>query len=371
MMLSSRTALQRMDAVRCGLASVGGAAAVLGLSSNLRYLTGFSDEPGERLLLLIVPREGDETLIVPKLYADQIEAQSPTAVLRLWSDGEDPLKLIREVSQRLDPLPGKLLLDDSLWAMFALPVQDAFSGRTFGLASRVMEGLRERKDENEISAMRRAGEIADAAYAAVTARRISGLTEIELASQLESAMLTGGADGVAFETLVASGPNSGLPHYRAGTRRIESGDVVILDFGCRVNGYCSDMTRTVVCGEPGNELRGIHEAVYRAHEAAREVVRNGVQAQDIDAAARNVLIGAGYGDSFTHRTGHGVGLDVHEPPYIVDGNEQRLDAGMAFSIEPGVYLAGTYGVRIEDVVVVTEEGAEAMTQAPHELRRVG
>ena len=234
-----------------------------------------------------------------------------------------------------------------------------------------MEGLRGRKDEDEIAAMRHGGGIADAAYDAVTAGRISGLTEVELASRLGSTMLAGGADGIAFETLVASGPNSAFPHYRAGTRRIESGDVVILDFGCRINGYCSDITRTVVCGEPDNELRGIHKAVRCAYEAARERVRSGVGAQEIDATARNVLTGAGYGANFTHRTGHGIGLDVHESPYIVEGNEQRLDSGVAFSIEPGAYFPGAYGVRIEDVVVLTEEGAEAMTQAPHELRCVG
>ena len=370
MMLPSSTALQRMNAVRRGLVSVDAAAVVLGLSSNLRYLTGFSDEPGERLLLLVVPREGEGTLIVPELYADQIKAYSPAAALCQWSDGEDPRRLVREVAQGLDPLPGKLLLDDSLWALFALPVQDAFSGRAIGLASDVMEGLRGRKDEDEIAAMRRAGGIADAAYDTVTAGRISGLTEVELASRVESAMLAGGADGIAFETLVASGPNSALPHYRAGTRRIESGDVVILDFGCRVAGYCSDITRTVVCGKPDKELRGIHEAVRRAHGAARERVRSGVGAQEIDAAARDVLTGAGYGANFIHRTGHGIGLDVHESPYIVEGNEQRLDLRMAFSIEPGAYFAGAYGVRVEDVVVVTEKGAEAMTHAPHELRRV-
>jgi len=370
-MFSSSTALQRMDAVRSNLVRVDAAAAIFGLSSNLRYLTGFSDEPGERLLLLMLPREGEGTLIVPELYADQIEIQSPAATLRVWSDGEDPWKLVQEVAQQLSSLSGRLLLDDSLWAMFALPVQETFSGRAFGLASHVMKGLRERKEESEIAAMKRAGEIADAAYTSVTAERISGLTEVELASRLESAMLAGGADGIAFETLVASGSNSALPHYRAGMQRIESGDVVILDFGCRVNGYCSDMTRTVVCGEPDRELCGIHDAVRRAHEAGREMVRIGVGAQEIDAAARNVLADAGYGANFTHRTGHGIGLDVHESPYIVEGNEQRLDLGMAFSIEPGAYFAGAHGVRIEDVVVVTEEGAEAMTQAPHELRCVG
>jgi len=359
-----------MDAVRRGLVGVDAAAAVLGLSSNLRYLTGFSDEPGERLLCLIVGREGEPAFVVPQLYADQVRAHVSGAAMRVWADGEDPAAIVADVARDLASQPGRILLDDSLWATFTLSVQDVFRGRRFGLVSEVTTELRVRKDEDEISSMGRAGEIADQAYLAVTAEAVTGLTEIELAGRLEAEMLRAGAEGAAFETLVASGPNSALPHHRAGTRRIEPGDVVILDFGCRVGGYCSDISRTVVCGEPGNEVRGIHEAVRRAHEAARDKVRSGVGAQAIDTAARNVLIDAGYGANFTHRTGHGIGLDVHESPYIVEGNEQRLDVGMMFSIEPGIYFEGAYGVRIEDVVVVTGEGARAMTHAPHELRCV-
>jgi len=370
MMLSPSTALKRMDAVRHGLVSVDAAAAVIGLSSNLRYLAGFSDEPGERLLCLIVGREGETTFVVPQLYADQVRAHVSGVAMRLWPDGGNPAAIVANVARELEKQAGRILLDDSLWATFTLSIQDVFRGREFGLVSEVTTELRMRKDEDEISAMRRAGEIADQAYLAVTSKPVSSLTEIELASRLESKMLKAGADGVAFETLVASGPNSALPHYRAGTRRIEPGDVVILDFGCRVGGYCSDISRTIVCGEPRDDVDVVHDAVRCAHEAARERVRSGVQAQEIDAAARDVLTNAGYGADFTHRTGHGIGLDVHESPYIVKGNEQRLEEGMAFSIEPGAYFAGAYGVRIEDVVVVTEEGAMAMTHAPHELRRV-
>ena len=370
MMLSTSAALKRMDAVRRGLASVGAAAAVLGLSSNLRYLTGFSDEPGERLLCLIVGREGEPTFVVPQLYADQVRAHVSGVAMRVWADGGNPAAIVADVARDLASQAGRILLDDSLWAAFALTVQDAFHGRQFGLLSEVTTEHRIRKDEDEISSMRRAGEIADQAYLAVTSRPVSGLTEIEIAGRLEAEMLSAGAEGAAFETLVASGPNSALPHYRAGTRRIEPGDVVILDFGCRVGGYCSDISRTIVCGRPRDDVQAAHDAVRRAHVAARDAVRVSATAESVDRSARQILTEAGYGANFTHRTGHGIGLDVHEPPYIVEGNEQRLDAGMAFSIEPGAYFKGSYGVRVEDVVVVTGEGARAMTHAPHELRRV-
>lgn len=369
-MHASSAAQKRMEAVRRGLASVDAAAAIFGLSSNLRYLTGFADEPGERLLCLVVGRAGTATAVVPQLYADQVRSHVSGVAMRVWADGEDPAAIMADVAGEFANEPGRILLDDSLWASFTLPIQRTFRGRTFGLVSEVTAKLRMRKDEDEISSMLRAGEIADQAYLAVTSETISGLTEIELAGRLEAEMLRAGAEGVAFETLVASGPNSALPHYRAGTRRIGAGDVVILDFGCRVGGYCSDISRTIVCGEAQDGLREAHDAVRRAHAAARESVRATATAESVDRSARGVLVEAGYGENFTHRTGHGIGLDVHEPPYIVDGNELRLEEGMTFSIEPGTYFQGAYGVRVEDVVVVTGEGARAMTHAPHELRCV-
>ncbi len=367
---SSGGALNRVEAVRRGLEGVGAAAAVFGLSSNLRYLTGFTDEPGERLLCLIVGREAEPTFVVPELYADEVLARAPGIATRVWGDGEDPEALLSDVAGGLADRAGRILLDDTLWTTFALSVQNAFPDRGFGLASEVTGELRMRKDEDEIDAMVRAGEIADRAYLAVTSQAVIGLSEIELAGRLEAEMLAAGAEGVAFQTLVASGPNGALPHHRAGPRRIEAGDVVILDFGCRVAGYCSDVSRTVVCGEADPELLKVHEAVRRAHAAARDAVRIGATAEAVDRAARGVLGEGGYGDRFVHRTGHGIGLDVHEPPYIVEGNERRLEQGMTFSIEPGAYFPGRFGVRIEDVVAITEEGTLAMTRAPHELRCV-
>ncbi len=367
---SSGSELDRVESVRRGLERVGADAAVFGLSSNLRYLTGFTDEPGERLLCLIVEREAEPTFVVPELYADEVCDHASGIAMRVWSDGEDPVALLSDVATDLADGAGRILLDDTLWATFALSIQDAFPNRKFGLAAEVMEELRMRKEEAEIGSMARAGDIADRAYLAVTSRAVSGLSEIELAGRLEAEMLAAGAEGIAFQTLVASGPNSALPHHRAGTRRIETGDVVILDFGCRVAGYCSDVSRTVVCGEANPELLRVHEAVRRAHAAARNAVRVGSMAAAVDRAARDVLVEGGYGDRFVHRTGHGIGLDVHEPPYIVEGNERRLEEGMTFSIEPGAYFPGRFGVRIEDVVAVTGEGTLAMTRAPHELRCV-
>ncbi|UCF10929.1 MAG: aminopeptidase P family protein [Candidatus Bipolaricaulota bacterium] len=349
---------------------IGAAAAIFGLSSNLRYLTGFTDEPGERLLCLIVGCADEPTFIVPELYAAEVRARTSGFVMRVWRDGETPEALLSGAAKGLSGVAGRILLDDTLWSTFALSIQRAFAGREFGLASEVMEGLRLRKDEQEVGVMQRAGEIADRAYEAVTSQKVAGLSEIELAGRLEAEMLAHGAEGVAFQTLVASGPNSAMPHHRAGARRIEAGDVVILDFGCRVAGYCSDVSRTVVCGDAPAEVERVYDAVRRSYVAARDASRVGTPAEAVDRAARDVLVKAGYGEQFVHRTGHGIGLDVHESPYLVEGSDERLEEGMTFSIEPGVYLPGRFGIRVEDVVVVTEEGERPMTHAPHELKRV-
>jgi Xaa-Pro aminopeptidase len=179
-----------------------------------------------------------------------------------------------------------------------------------------------------------------------------------------------GAEGVAFETLVASGPNSALPHYRAGQRRIQAGDVVVLDFGCRVHGYCSDITRTVACEKPSREIEAVYEIVKDAQERAAQAVKPGVAAEEIDRAARAYITRVGYGEHFIHRTGHGIGLEVHEAPYINEGNHLQLEEGMTFSVEPGIYLPGRFGIRLEDIVVVTESGARRLNNCTHDLQVV-
>jgi Xaa-Pro aminopeptidase len=343
---------------------------VLPLGSNLRYLSGFSDEPAERLLALLLPADGDPLFLVPALYEEQVRRTSPIQELRVWKDEEGVDGILAKAIADLRAERATIAVDESMGSGFLLLFQRVAPRASYRGVSAILGPLRATKDPEELLAMERASALADEAFARASELRIAGMTELSLARVLEQTMVELGADGAAFETLVASGPNSALPHHRAGARRIEVGDVVILDYGCRVDGYCSDITRTVVCGKATDEVVRVYETVREAQERARGAVRPGVEAEVVDAAARTVIAGAGYGDRFIHRTGHGIGLDVHEPPYIVAGNKGRLSPGMTFSIEPGIYFPGRWGVRIEDLVRVTETGVGVLNKAPHELQEV-
>jgi len=353
-----------MNRIRAGLL-------VLGLSSGMRYLTGFTDEPGERMLLLLVPREGDALFFVPQLYEPQVRDASPVERFTVWRDGEDPALVLRHALTKVGDLRGTILVEPTLWAECLLILQQALPDNSFASAAGILAPLRMRKSAEEVELLRRAGELADAAFIQVTQEPIVGLTELQLAAKLEVNMLSAGADSVAFNTLVASGAFGAMPHHRAGQRKIEWGDVVILDYGCKVDGYCSDISRTVICGEPTPAVVKAYDAVKRAHQAAFDSIRPGVSAQDIDRAARGVLKNLGYDNRFIHRTGHGIGLDIHEPPYIIEGNGISLEPGMAFSIEPGVYFPDQFGIRLEDVAVVTELGGVLMTTVTRDMQVVG
>jgi Xaa-Pro aminopeptidase len=233
-------------------------------------------------------------------------------------------------------------------------------------ASEALPLLRAVKDADEIRRLRAAGSAADAAFADVIELPFAGRSETELAAELDRLLLEHGHQRVDF-TIVGSGPNGASGHHEPGERRIAAGDAVVMDFGGVRDDYCSDITRTVFVGEPTDEQREVYAIVRAAQQAAFEAVRPGVSAQDVDRAARTVITDAGYGDRFVHRTGHGIGLEVHEPPYIVEGNETPLEPGMTFSDEPGIYLAGRFGVRIEDQVAVTDRGAERLNEADREL----
>lgn len=339
-------------------------------SANMLYLSGFYDEAGERLLLLLIPRAGGPIFIVPELYAEQVRGGPLPAELQIWRDGTGPEGLLERALQPFRKGAARVLVDDTMAARFLLMLKTALPQAQFSLASQVMGRLRMEKGPEEIRFMAEAGAIVDRAFEEVIGLRISGLTELALARALEEAMVAGGAEKVAFETLVASGPNSALPHYRAGGRRIEPGDVMILDFGCRVRGYCSDITRTVVCGDPPEEFERVYEIVREAQERAVQAVRPGVSAGEVDRAARETIAAAGYGERFIHRTGHGIGLEVHEEPYIAPGNGLPLRKGMTFSIEPGIYLPGRFGVRIEDIVLVTDSEGKRLNNCTHALQVV-
>ncbi|MFB6124063.1 MAG: M24 family metallopeptidase [Haloferacaceae archaeon] len=336
---------------------------VLSPSENLYYATGVDEDPTERAFLLFVPASGDPVFVVPELSGAEVEEATWVSDVRTWSDDEAPDDAVDAAVADCSLDGGHVLVDDTMWAQFTQMLRGRLPNATFGLASEVFAGLRRRKDEAERDALRRAAAVADAVVGDLRDRGadVLGSTERELARDVETRLAAHGGEDVAFETIVGSGPNGAKPHHSHGDREIRAGDPVVLDFGTRVDGYPSDQTRTLVFGgDPSGEFERVHAVVREAQEAAVESVEPGVTAGDVDAAARSVVESAGYGERFVHRTGHGVGLSVHEEPYITAGNDVELAAGMVFSVEPGVYLPGEFGVRIEDLVVVTDDGRERL-----------
>lgn len=332
--------------------------------SDLAYLCGHRIHASERLTCLIVGADAAATLVVPRLEAPRARAAAPGIEIREWDETQDPVALVAS----LVPRSGALALDDRMWAAFVLRLRDALPGRSLRLASELIAPLRSRKDEGEIRALRAVAEAADRAFARLRERPFAGRTERDVASEIGDLLRAEEHSEVGF-AIVASGPNGASPHHESGERRIERGDAIVLDFGGVREWYCSDITRTVHVGDAVDaELRRVHDVVLRAQEAGYRAAREGTPASAVDAAARAVIDEAGYGAYFIHRLGHGIGLDGHEPPYLIAGNDVRLETGMAFSIEPGIYLPGRFGVRIEDIAFVSARGsAEPLNQADRAL----
>ena len=330
---------------------------------NMYYLTGFLEEPMERPLFAVFGVDRDPFFIAPAFYEEQIKESTWIKDIRLWQETQDPYNLFDSIKEG----EGKVALDDRLWAMFLIPIQRIFKSREFVLASLVSRDLRMRKSSEEIDLMRRAGQIADHALESILDEVKAGATEGALAAMLEYQMRSKGVEKPSFESIVASGPNSSMPHKRASDKRLKKGENVVFDFGCVYKGYCSDTTRTIFVGKPTDEMKKIYNIVLEAHELAFRAVKPGAKAKDVDLAAREYITSQGYGPHFTHRTGHGIGLDVHEEPYITRENDQQLEEGMTFSVEPGIYLPGKFGVRIEDIVAVTSSGATRLNKFTKEI----
>jgi D-alanyl-D-alanine dipeptidase len=334
---------------------------------DLVYLMGHEPPPLERLTLLLLVADRDPVLVVPELERPAAATAPGASGVELvgWRDGEDPYEAVARILRA-----GRYALTDQTWAAHLLALEHATADCMFVAAGRSLPLLRAVKDEDEIEALRGAGRGADEAFAELATLPFAGRREDEVAADVDRLLREHGHDRVDF-TIVGSGPNGASPHHAAGDRVIASGDAVVLDFGGRAGGYCSDITRTVFVGDPDEEQARVYGVVRHAQQAAFDAVRPGVAAQDVDRAARAVVTEAGYGDRFVHRTGHGIGLEVHEPPYIVEGNETPLVPGMTFSDEPGVYLPDRFGVRIEDQVLVTEGGAERLNEATRDPVVVG
>ncbi|MEV6414082.1 Xaa-Pro peptidase family protein [Kribbella sp. NPDC051718] len=335
--------------------------------SDLRYLLGREGGSLERLTTLVIPADGRPALVVPKLEAPGYD-DVPTAELGIdivtWVDGDDPYAVAVD---RLGK-PDRVAVSDFTPALHVLAMRAALPGVEQVLAGPIVRELRMRKDAAEVDALRKAGAAIDRVHARVGEWLRAGRTEAEVGADIAAAIVEEGHVAADF-VIVGSGPNGASPHHSLSDRLIEPGDVVVVDIGGPIpEGYCSDSTRTYAVGTPGHaDVVSTYEVLRLAQQAAVDAVRPGVSAESIDAAAREVIAAAGFGEFFIHRTGHGIGLDVHEEPYIVSGNELILEPGMAFSIEPGIYQPGRWGARIEDIVVVTEDGVESVNQRPHRL----
>jgi Xaa-Pro aminopeptidase len=337
-------------AARCS--ETGVAALLLAPGSDLTYLSGYRIFSSERLTCLVLTNDGAATLVVPELEAPRAAAAAPDLARATWTETADPYALVASLVTR----PGAIGVADQMWAAFALRLQDSLPGRTFRVASEVTRELRMRKDRAELDALRAVSAAADRAYLRALDLEFAGRSEREVGADLAALLRDEGHDEVGF-TIVAAGEDGASPHHRTGDRTIRTGDPVVLDFGGTRAGYGSDITRTVHVGDrPSDEVIRVHDIVRRAQAAGYDAARTGATAQSVDAAARAVITEAGYGDMFIHRLGHGIGLDGHEHPYLVAGNDQPLEPGMAFSIEPGVYLPGRFGVRIEDIAIIGEDG---------------
>jgi D-alanyl-D-alanine dipeptidase len=343
-------------------------ALVVAPSADLAYLTGYDPMPLERPTLLVLRPGTAPVMLVPELERPLALGSPVGGDVEMigWRDGMDPY----EAAAELLPAGGRIGVGDRLWSSHLLGLQSAVPGGSFAPGSIVVAALRAVKDEDEIGALRRAGRAADETFREICGATFLGRREEEIAAELAALLVRNGHARADF-TIVASGANSASPHHEPSGRTMLPRDAVVLDFGGELAGYYSDTTRTVVVGEPPDGFEAVYDVVHDAQEAAFRAVRPGVTAESVDRAARAMIEDAGYGERFIHRTGHGIGLEVHEPPYLVEGSGWELRPGTTFSIEPGVYLEGAFGVRIEDIVVVTEDGADRLNRSTRDLQTVG
>jgi Xaa-Pro aminopeptidase len=364
----------RLRAAAAAAADAGLAGLVITPGYDMRYLVGSRSQTFDRLTALVLPATGEPTVVVPRLELASLKESAVTELglaVRDWVDGDDPYGLVADAlggapSGQSGRLAVVTAVTDAMPALHLLPLADML-GVVPVLATDVLRRLRMIKDAAEIDALRKAGAAIDRVHARVPEFLVPGRTEADVAADIAEAIVAEGHSEVAF-IIVGSGPHGADPHHECSDRELRAGDIVVVDIGGPYEpGYNSDSTRTYSIGEPDAEVARRYAVLQRAQQAAVEAVRPGVTAEQVDAVARDVLAAEGLAEAFVHRTGHGIGLSVHEEPYIVAGNALPLEEGMAFSVEPGIYFAGQWGARIEDIVVVTADGALPVNNRPHEL----
>ena len=352
----------RIEAAREGMRERGLDALLVSVGSDLPYLTGYHAMPLERITALVLPVDGDPALFVPTLEAPRVQT---TVDVVPWDETDDPIRCIAD----LLPAEGTIAVGDQMWASFLIAFQRRLPAAAFVDAEPLMASLRVIKEAVEIDALRDAAHGVDRVADELLDVRFSGKTEREISRTVTDLTLAAGHDSVSF-AIVASGPNGASPHHEPSDRVIRTGDAIVVDYGGRVRGYGSDTTRTFCVGAAPDGFEEAYAVLREAQRAAVDAVRPGVTAASIDGVARTIIADAGYGDYFIHRLGHGIGLDAHEQPYLVEGNAQVIEAGMAFSIEPGIYVPDQWGMRIEDIVVAVDGGVDRLHRSSRAIRYV-
>lgn len=357
----------RLERLRESMASAGVGLAAIAPTDNLRWLLGFAPLYDERACALLVSPDR-VAMLMPSLNAEQTAAHAPGIELVRWADEDGPAAALDEALGRVGSLGGgTLAADPEMRADHLLLLQDALAGTRTVDAGDVVWPLREIKDADELAALARSAKVADSAIEAAWAACAAGVSELTVAEAI-NAVFAGAGCEPEF-AIVGSGPNSAFPHHETGGRTLGEGDAVVIDLGAVLEGYHSDITRMAFVGEPTERYREVHAVVEAALVAATEATRPGASCGEVDAAARSVIESAGFGEFFVHRTGHGLGLSGHEPPYVMAGSDVVLREGMVHSIEPGIYLPGEFGVRLEDIVHVTEDGCERFSSLARDVHR--
>jgi len=354
----------RIERVRAAMGDQGVDVVLASVGRDLPYLTGYEAMPLERITLLVLPRDGEATLLVPELEARRVVEQPGAFTVRPWAEGSDPIAVAAELIGR----PATAAVGDQMWARFLVELLPWLPGTTFTRAVDVIGPLRIVKDAAEIAALQAAAAAADRVAAQLHAGDIplAGRSEAAVSADISARLIAEGHDVVNF-AIVASAANAASPHHHASSKVIEPGEIVLCDFGGTMNGYCSDITRCVHLGEPPADIAEAYAVLHEAQAAGVAAGTVGTPAEEVDRVTRRVISDAGYGEYFIHRTGHGIGMEEHEDPYIIDGNSQPLAAGHAYSVEPGIYIGGRWGMRLEDIVVATVDGPLALNRADHRL----
>lgn len=357
--------LDRIARVRTVMNERGVDAVLLSVGHDLPYLTGYLAMPLERLTMLVLPREGEATLVIPRLEAPRVVEQPGAFQLLPWDETEDPVAIVAGLVGRRQ----SIAVGDQTWARFVIDLLPRLPLASFTRAVDVIGPLRARKDAAEVDALTAAAAAADRVAAQLHAGDIPliGRTEAAVSADISARLLAEGHDIVNF-AIVAAGENAASPHHHAGDRVIRAGEIVLCDFGGTMNGYCSDITRCVFTGTTvPSDISDAYAVLHASNAAGYEAGRIGVDCQDVDRAARKVIDDAGLGGYFIHRTGHGIGLEAHEDPYMVEGNSHALEAGHAYSVEPGIYVSGKWGMRLEDIVIATDDGPMLLNHADRSL----